>query len=278
MQSPSSTESSSEYCLQKAMPEGSNLYYACLFEEDDCKQKILALHAYLIELTSILVECSDPGIARIKFQWWLEELDRLASQQPRHPVTRYIQQKITIDNDLVRQLKRVVQATDRLLLLEQPESLQAAIGIFDQQAGIIWQQCAKFCGNDDSINQVSKMASTYHYLHAILQSKTYVTEACCLIPADYIQKNMIFSMEQFDTEHQESFAKLIDALIGEMDKNLIALDKSDQNRLKHIVILNRIAKKTAVRMRTRNFPWSIDQVSIAPITKLLMAWWIKSTL
>ena len=280
MQLQTSTESINDYVLQKAIPDGSNLYYACVFEEASYKQQIISFHAFLNELIEILIECSDPGIARIKLQWWLEELERLENHQPRHPVTRCLQKSTSIDKEIIDQLNKVVLSTEGMLLIQQPDSLESALAVFDKQSGIIWQLCAKqFCNNTESvIKKINDLSNTYHYLQAILRPSTYVTESCCLIPSNYIDKQIIFSSKQISTQHQEQLRKLLNDLQSKIEENLSELTKSERHILKHMIILNRIAKKTVIKMQSHVFPWSTDQVSSTPISKLLFAWWFNTKL
>lgn len=81
-----------EYCRNKAAPEGSSLYYACLFQSAPARQRLYALFALYYELLDSVFAASDPGVSRIKLQWWREELERLASGRPRHPVAEALQE------------------------------------------------------------------------------------------------------------------------------------------------------------------------------------------
>lgn len=78
----------STYCRNKAAPEGSSLHYALLFAPAEQRQGYLALAALRAEILEVPREVSDTGIGAVKLTWWQEELDRLANQKPRHPVTQ----------------------------------------------------------------------------------------------------------------------------------------------------------------------------------------------
>lgn len=80
-----------QYCMQKAAPPGSTNYYSTLFHPPREKRGLLSLLALYTELNDTLRECQDPGVARIKFQWWREELQRLEKGEARHPVSREIE-------------------------------------------------------------------------------------------------------------------------------------------------------------------------------------------
>ena len=77
-----------EYCQTKAAPPGSTLYYSLLFLPEDKRRAATALHAFHREVSDISDECRDPSVARIKLQWWRDEVQRMFSGRPRHPITQ----------------------------------------------------------------------------------------------------------------------------------------------------------------------------------------------
>ncbi len=77
-----------EYCQQKAVQSGSSFYYSFLFLPPERRRAITALYAYCREVDDVVDECTDPGVARTKLQWWRDEVGKLYAGQPHHPVTR----------------------------------------------------------------------------------------------------------------------------------------------------------------------------------------------
>jgi len=74
------------YCQDKAAKSGSSFYYSFLFLPPDRRRAITALYAFCREVDDVVDEVTDPAIARIKLAWWREELARLFSGEPQHPV------------------------------------------------------------------------------------------------------------------------------------------------------------------------------------------------
>ncbi|MCW5589062.1 MAG: squalene/phytoene synthase family protein [Legionellales bacterium] len=70
---------------------GSNLYYSLLFTKPPYKALLTALHSWWQEVNNILFTVSDPGVARVKLQWWRDEISRLFHQQAQHPLTQRLQ-------------------------------------------------------------------------------------------------------------------------------------------------------------------------------------------
>lgn len=77
-----------EYCQEKTAASGSSFYYSFLFLDPDRRRAITALYAFCREVDDVVDECSDPGVARMKLEWWRQEVERLFAGQPQHPVAQ----------------------------------------------------------------------------------------------------------------------------------------------------------------------------------------------
>jgi phytoene synthase len=77
-----------EYCQAKAANSGSSFYYSFLFLEPKQRQAITALYAFCREVDDVVDECSDVNLARIKLQWWRQDVAKIFEGQPEHPVNQ----------------------------------------------------------------------------------------------------------------------------------------------------------------------------------------------
>ena len=75
-----------EYCQDKAAKSGSSFYYSFLFLPPQQRQAITALYAFCREVDDVVDECADTHVARIKLQWWREEVGRIFAGTSQHPV------------------------------------------------------------------------------------------------------------------------------------------------------------------------------------------------
>lgn len=72
----------------QTLRDGSTLYYATLrMDEQDRLQAINAL-GLIKTLSSCLTGVQEPNVAQTKLQWWSDEINRLALNEPRHPTTK----------------------------------------------------------------------------------------------------------------------------------------------------------------------------------------------
>jgi len=131
----------SEYCRDKAAPAGSSLYYACLFHGEHTQRGLYALFALYHELLDSFLAASDPGVARIRQEWWREELARLQDGRPRHPVAAELQAMAGLESGTLRQLPDAVES---LFPVSDSGDLEAWLN----QPGIaaFWQTAAGLAG------------------------------------------------------------------------------------------------------------------------------------
>ncbi|MBI2779439.1 MAG: presqualene diphosphate synthase HpnD [Gammaproteobacteria bacterium] len=87
-----------EYCQDKAAKSGSSFYYSFLFLPPQQRQAITALYAFCREVDDVVDECDDVNVARIKLQWWREEIGRVFDGTSRHPVGQALRGPVTTYN------------------------------------------------------------------------------------------------------------------------------------------------------------------------------------
>jgi phytoene synthase len=72
-----------QYCRDRIA--GTASWYAALFTTAQSRNAVEATLALVSELTAIPRECSEPGVARTKLNWWHEDILRAQAAQPQHP-------------------------------------------------------------------------------------------------------------------------------------------------------------------------------------------------
>lgn len=77
-----------EYCHDKTVSSGSSFYYSFLFLPPQRRKALTAVYAFCREVDDVVDECSEPALARVKLQWWREDVSLAFSGQAQHPVNR----------------------------------------------------------------------------------------------------------------------------------------------------------------------------------------------
>jgi phytoene synthase len=121
-----------EYCQQKAATSGSSFYYSFLFLPPERRRAITALYAYCREVDDIVDDAGDAGVAQAKLAWWEQEVGRLYSGDPLHPVTRA----------LAPHLRSFSISRDNLLLVLEGMAMDLRQNRYLDYAGL-----ARYCHN-----------------------------------------------------------------------------------------------------------------------------------
>ena len=266
------------YCIDKTAKEGSNLYYATLFETEKNKALIIALHAFLEELTNIINECTDPGVARIKFKWWQDEVERLSNKQPRHPVTRELTNLIIFNSELKSAFNTIIENFEAFLFIEQPDTLQSSLSIFKNTVGELWSQCAILLGVTEkhTLDSIRNTAALYHFIVSLQQADTYLNETRCIIPSSYLLHSELLQLKEERTLNKTAQTKLFTPLLEELSDQLIktynSIPKHDRVLIRYSLILNRLAEKTSEEILLDGCHFLQRKVSLTPIRKFWLAW------
>ncbi len=273
-----------DYCVSKAIPDGSNLYYATIFDSVKNKTIIITLHAFLYELSEIIHECSDPGIARIKLKWWQEEIERLSNNEARHPVTQQMQECIIIDHKLIIIFNSIIECFNQFIFVEQPDSIESILSLYKSTSGEISYQCGMQLNQTktDPLNIMRELAALIHFIGCLQQPRTYINETRCIIPVSTIEHANLLELG-VDTANKhmrqkEVFSPLFLDLKIRLDKTYQALNRKENHNLQHVLILNRLAYKTCDEILRDGCNLLDTNVSITPVRKLWIACWTHFTL
>ena len=74
----------------RAVPAGSARYWSWLFAAADSREPLLGIFALGAEWQALMDPATEPSAARLKLDWWREEMERLIAGRPLHPISAYL--------------------------------------------------------------------------------------------------------------------------------------------------------------------------------------------
>jgi phytoene synthase len=74
----------------RALPAGSARFWSQLFAATEARPALLGIYALAAEWTPLLDPATEPSVAHTKLGWWQEEMLRLSSGKPLHPISVYL--------------------------------------------------------------------------------------------------------------------------------------------------------------------------------------------
>jgi len=270
------------YCRDKAAPPGSGFYYASLFYKPETRHDLNCLYAFLTEIEDVIVECSDPGVARIKLAWWEEELGRAAAGEARHPVGQALSRLIrndTVDN---KNLRAFIETTDRQLSHTRFDSYDEILDFFADGSGLIWESIARRCGPDEqkSIAAANRIGCLLRYFDNLHAARSLLNNQQFLAPHDELARFNLEMADLFQPQQKNVsafFTRQIDRLIADLKQSSNMIAETDRRDMLLFIILARISIKTCEEIHLAGCRLTRQKVLLTPLRKFWIAWSARIT-
>ncbi|WP_201220531.1 squalene/phytoene synthase family protein [Halochromatium roseum] len=137
----------------RATPAGSSAYYTVRMSEAPHRNALAALFALRAELQAIPDQVSDPGIARIKLDWWRTEIDRLFAGEPRHPLTERLAPVVAQHRLPQSAFIDLIEGVDRVLRAHRHPDQETQRQSDEQDLGALFELIARCEGADADNDQ-----------------------------------------------------------------------------------------------------------------------------
>jgi len=266
------------YCTEKAAPEGSSLYYAVLFYPPQYRRRLIALFALAEELDSTLVDCRDPGVARMKFQWWHEEIERLFSERPRHPVSRELHELrdgMLLDRD---DFFRLIDSRMKQVSLLPPATLADLIDSRGPGTVSSWRMAAANSGMEDAgaLDALDELAMVYGGFQFLLSAPQQLQQGYIPYPLADMEQAGLSESTLLEPLQRSALgrlhASLFSALHGKLTRGIAALARRAGSTALFAVVLARIAALRCRRLAENASVDPFQPAGITPLRKLWIAW------
>ena len=248
-------------------PLGSTAYYVIRFSPVEIRNNLAVLFSWKQELLD-LYALSDPGVARMKLQWWQEQVFLPVANPSEHPLAHSLSQLIQQDATLSAAIKAMIRETDRHLH-RQPY----------QDVDDFWEGCEKIGGSfAQLVNSVSGSSSdttdlvvgSYAIASEWLQLMgQHIRYNIHLIPQILIEKNAIRFEELLYEDKQQHTREMLKMLYEQIEtKNTLPAPKRSSSPLFKYY---RLRKKLMDLLVAEDFDVLDQKISLTPIRKLWFA-------
>lgn len=250
-----------------ATPVGSTPYYVIRFSPAEIRDNLALLFLWKQELME-LYALSDPGVARMKLQWWQEQLLLPGDQLSQHPLARSLAQLVKQNETLTESIEMMVNETDRHL------HRQTYSDIDD-----FWHGCEKLGGSFARlINSLSSARTenadlvTGAYIQAtewIQLMGQHIRYNIRLFPQTLLAKQTMRFEALMYEENRDKTRQLLKLLYEQIANNhlLPAAGRSSSALYKYY----RLRKKMMDLLVAEDFDVLDQKISLTPIRKLWFA-------
>lgn len=267
-----------QYCQDKAAKSGSSFYYSFLFLPAMQKQAIIALYAFCREVDDVVDECSDPGLASNKLEWWRGEINNLFSGKPSHPVTQAL--KTSIENYNLPQ-EYFIEIIDGMAMdLEQftYASFKDLSLYCYRVASVVGLMAAEIFGYEDrqTLKYAHNLGMAFQLTNILRDVAEDAARGRIYIPQDELKQFKV-SQEDILNHQMTNNARQLMSFQAQRandyyQKAFDLLPESDRYSQRCGIIMSAIYQATLKEIENDNFRVLDQRISLTPLRKLWIAW------
>ncbi len=268
-----------QYCQDKAAPYGSDLYFALYFADPDKRPGLLALYALYAELTQIVREVSDKGVARMKLQWWREELGQALDGRAQHPVTQALAAHVyPALAEAPEYIEQMLEGVGKDLEFGLYPSFKELSTYCHQTGGAVTHLAVRLCGHSDpgaprfahDVGMGLQLGALLSRLRPDLDAgRLYIPED--ELHAAGLERGKLLSAEASDKIRPllaQQAQRAEDFLASALERLAVADYPAQRSQL----ILIALQRAQMKEIEADNYPLLERSIHLTPIRKLWIAW------
>ncbi|MGH8578855.1 MAG: squalene/phytoene synthase family protein [Gammaproteobacteria bacterium] len=258
-------------------PPGSSLYYSNLFLAPEKKHAFLALHALWLELEEILHGATDPGVGRLRLQWWREEIERAFRGEARHPAAIVLARSFSGFASTKQPFCDAIDAVD-LELSHAGHPAFTSLEPFLEQMGTLWGLSAFISGYRDehtrgALKQLGSACELTFLIQNLPQDMAWRRPHLPLDEADRAGVQLDQPVNANDPDALRRFVETqADRASERLRESLERLPARDRLSQLHSLILGNIYRATLHEIAKDGFRVAEHHIALTPLRKLWIAW------
>ncbi len=267
-----------QYCQRRAAASGSSFYYSFLFLPTEQRRAILALYAFCREVDDVVDDCQDPGVARLKLQWWREEIGRAFQGSPQHPVTRALQPQLERYNLPEEYFREIIDGMQMDLDQARYADFSALALYCHRVAGVVGLLAAEIFGYQDrgTLNYATDLGTALQLTNILRDVREDARRGRIYLPQDELRRA---GVKEEDILRGVSTPQLHSLLAQQAarardyyQRAEQALPEVDRPAQRSGLIMSNIYSTLLDEIEADGFRVLERRVALTPLRKLWIAW------
>ena len=272
-----------EYCQQKAASSGSSFYYSFMFLPPNRRRAITALYAFCREVDDVVDECQDLQIASTKLAWWRQEVAKLYSGKPEHPVTQALVPVIAEFSVPQEQLLEIIDGMEMDLQQSRYLDFKALSLYCYRVASVVGLLAAEIFGFQDrkTLKYAHDLGMAFQLTNIIRDVGEDSRRGRVYLPMDELKRFEVPVADILNARHSDNFRKLMELQIERAEQfyaqAMSMLPAVDRKTQRPGLVMAAIYRTLLEEIKNDGCLVLNQRTSLTPIRKLWIAWrtWIK---
>jgi phytoene synthase len=257
----------------RATPAGSSAYYSVRFAPAALRDDLAALHAWRDQVRAILHEVSDPGVARLKLQWWREELGRTFAGEPRHPLSQVLAPAITRHALAPEPFHRMADRIETEILRRQPADEAELGAACENDLGALFELLAACHGSTgpEALAAARRLGGFCARVYLIRDSGALVRHGRALLPADRLRSFGLSAQVLAEPRHRQRLPELL-APAAEAAREARAAAERGPRLPVSLRVRARILAALLAELERSGLAVAEQRIGLTPLRKIWLAW------
>ncbi len=264
--------------------EGSILYYVSLNLPESLKTPVLLLHALHGEINRIPVTCSDPGVARIKLEWWREELHRMRNQQAaRHPLTQASQSFANIRPIDTRTLEVIIDETEQRIMPPDLRTRDDWRAFIDAGPALPWHSTAALLDTGQAATRdcVTNLIRAASWTECLQDFGLQARRGHCYFPDESLRDFGLQKNDVLAEPGSDKVAALLrneyGQLVQQLEHNDHSLPRQDRRSQLPFLVLGRLSLALCREILRMPRPDPTCRTALTPLRRSWITWRTRLT-
>ena len=267
-----------EYCQEKAAQSGSSFYYSFLFLPKQRREAITALYAFCREVDDIADDCTDIAIARVKLEWWRQELAQTFADKPGHPVSQALLPAIRSYDLALEQFEEIIDGMEMDLQLVRYADFKTLHLYCYRVAAVVGQLAASIFGYTDrsTLKYAHDLGIAFQLTNIIRDVGEDARRNRIYLPQDELAQFGVTEDDIFSSQNSAAFRALLAHQTARAQQYyqqaMQELPKVDRHKQRPGLVMAAIYQTVLNEIARANYPVLNQRVSLTPLRKLWLAW------
>jgi len=257
----------------QATPLGSSAYYSLRFAPRELRDDLAVLSAWRYQVRAVPDRVSDPGLARIKLQWWREELERTFAGTLHHPLSRALGPVLEWHGLPQTPFTDITDQVEAEILRRQPATEADLDAACERDLGALFELIARCHGlsNADVLRVARRLGGGCARVYLIRDSGVLARRGRALFPSQQLRGLGLSNAALGRREHRDRLPEL---LVPAADRARAKLAVSDLNRGLPVCIRGRVRILASLldELEGVGFAVADRRIGLTPLRKLWLAW------
>jgi phytoene synthase len=256
----------------RATPPGSSAYYSVRFAPAGLRHELAALLAWRHQVWAISNEVSDPGVARLKLQWWREELERTYRGEPRHPLSHALEPALARNKLPAGPFLRIADRAEAEILRRQPRDEAALRSACADDQGALFELMARCHGKGYDLPYARRLGTFCARVYLIRDSGLRARRGRLLFPTESLRERGLSAEALRERSHRAHLPGLLAEAAAEARRELRETGRGAAGAPSCVRVRFVILKALLDELERSGFDLADHRVALTPLRKLWLGW------